>query len=130
MDGGYNPFTTRRNYFEFAYWYKKENIDIYNLDKFSYEKKPDGCFNFKIISNLNDTDLELNNMILADQEQFTIETMDNIDGLKNDDKIEIVDGIGMLEGMYFVENIQKRLITKTSSKVKDFSYISVISIRR
>lgn len=131
MIGGYDPFTTKRDYPEFAVWYKKtEDIDIYNMNKLEHEVEPNGGFNFKFVSNVDKSANEIGNLIMSDQEELTIETKDFVGNLDRGDFIKISDSVEEINGIYFVENVQKKIISKTTQISKYASYITTISIRR
>ncbi len=131
MIGGYDPFTSKRDYPEFAVRYKKtDEIDVYNIDKLEHDVEPSGGFNFKFVSNVDKSANEIGNLIMSDQEEFTIETKDFVGNLDRGDFLKISESIEEINGIYFIENVQKKVIGKTTQVSKYASYITTISIRR
>lgn len=117
---------SRRTYYEKAYWYKKEIIDLTTIKP---TNKPNGIFNFKFVSNINDSLNEISGVFQMEDIEFSIETTDDVRELKQGDYVELLNN-AELKGMYYISSVQRRLYVRNSYYHNVPTYITTLTIRK
>lgn len=98
------------------YWKRNEN-EITNNEELIHNKRPDGAFYSRIVSNQSKDKQDVAGVFRVENEQVQIETPDIVLDLKKDDLVQF-DGDLWIVGRVNVEKIQKQaeFSKKTSCK--------------
>ena len=112
----------RTNYHKCKYWLRDENGHNDN-EQLILNKKPDGIFYARVTDTDVRDEMAFGGVFQFNNEKLHIETSDDINGLRKNDKVEF------MGKMYVVDYVSQRMINKRSEFISKNMYITSIYLR-
>lgn len=121
----FDLFQSRRNFNEKCRWWSRNESDKYDESELIYKRIPSGTFCAKEVNAEVKDDNVINGIFMVSRTQVTIESPDNLSGIKNEDIVEYQGDL------WRVANLQKkksRIQNTEFSKVEEISHFWYLSL--